>query len=98
MRATRQQVYEAIDSERAYQVSRAESVSGAGTGEHEHSVEEYLIYMEDYLTELRHQVARTWTPSGNAAENVTVLDTLRKVTALGVACMEQHGAPRRGGF
>lgn len=91
----RREVYEAIDSERRYQRSRAEAVSGSGSGEHLHSVEEFVLYMDDYLTELKHQLSRTWIPTG---EVHAALNTLRKVTALGVAAMEQHGAPRREGF
>ncbi len=45
--ATRSEVYAAIDSERNYQVSRAEAVSGPGTGEHKHTVEEFVLYMDD---------------------------------------------------
>ncbi len=92
---TREEVYAALDSERNYQVSRAEAVSGEGTGEHAHSVEEFVLYIDDYLTELKHQLSRTWTPTGEVPE---ALNTLRKVTALGVAAMEQHGAPKREGF
>lgn len=93
--ATRNQVYKAIDSERNYQRYRAEEVSGAGTGEHLHSVEEFVLYMDDYMRELKTQLSRTWTPDGQVPE---ALSTLRKITAMGVACMEQHGAPQREGF
>ncbi len=95
MGATRAEVYAAIDSERDYQRGRAEEVSGIGSGEHRHSVEEFVLYMEDYMHELRNQLSRTWTPSGNAADAPASLHTLRKVIALGVAALEQHGAPKR---
>lgn len=93
--ASRKEVYKALDSERAYQRFRAETVSGEGTGEHIHSVEEFVLYMDDYLRELKTQLSRTWTPDGQVP---AALDTLRKITAMGVACMEQHGAPQREGF
>ncbi len=96
MRATRGEVYAALDSERAYQVHRAEAVSGPGTGEHQHSLGDFVLYIEDYLLQLRQQMSRIWTPDGGPAPEA--LDTLRKVTALGVAAMEQHGAPKRKGF
>src|SRR5579885_2664695 len=94
----RSEVYAAIDGERAYQLSRAEAVSGPGSGEHKHSVEEYLLYMQDYLNEAIHQASRIWTASGEIDVDHPALHTLRKVTAMGVACMEQNGAPRREGF
>lgn len=95
---SRQDVYAALDSERRYQQSRAEAVSGVGSGEHRHSVEEFVLYMDDYMTELKHQLSRTWTPTGSANDVPAALHTLRKVVALGVACMEQNGAPKREGF
>lgn len=94
----REAAYAAIDSERAYQVSRAEEVSGPGTGEHTHSVEEFVLYMDDYMHDLKHQLSRVWTPNGKTEEDHPAMHTLRKVVALGVAAMEQHGAPRREGF
>lgn len=90
MKATRQEVYAAIDSERVYQLKRA--LESGKTDEAPHTAEEFALYMLDYLNEAIHQMARTWTPDGKVP---AALDTIRKVTALGVACMEQHGAPRR---
>lgn len=90
---TRADVYAALDSEREYQERKA-VMAGTVPGEvRPHSVEEFVLYMEDYMHELRHQLSRTWTPDRKATKEM--LDTLRKVTALGVAAMEQHGAPRR---
>lgn len=89
----REDVYIAIDSERDYQEARAREV---GTPEGEvrpHSLEEFVIYMDDYLNELKHQLSRIWTPDRRPPK--VALDTLRKVTTLGVAAMEQHGAPLR---
>jgi len=88
--ATRNEVYAAIDSEREYQDRKGVHASKAP---HEHGIESFIVYMEDYLAEARKQASRIWTEDGRAAP--VVLDTIRKVTALGVACMEQHGAPSR---
>jgi len=90
--ATRDDVYAALNSERAYQDSKGTDVGGTP---HLHSLEEFVLYMEDYLHECRHQLSRTWTPDGVVPP---ALDTMRKITAMGVAAMEQHGAPRREGF
>ena len=98
MLTTRKEVYEAIDSERAYQKHVAEKVSGPDSGEHKHSIEEFVLYMDDYMTELKHQLSRTWTASGSSKDVPAAIHTLRKVTALGVACMEQNGTTKREGF
>ena len=85
-------VYAAIDSEREYQVRKAEEVSGPGTGEHRHSIEEYALYIDDYVRELKTQLSRTWTADGTVPD---ALHTVRKIAALAVVCMEQNGAPKR---
>jgi hypothetical protein len=83
-------VYETIDGERDYQDSLA------STSENEdghHTTTEFLLYMDDYLQQAKHVAATTWGPDCK----VKTLDILRKVTALGVACMEQNGVvPRKG--
>jgi hypothetical protein len=86
----RQSAYEAVDSERAYQNMRKSRDNGAPS----HSVDEFILYMDVYLDEAKRIAATSWGPD---AKN-KVLDFIRKVTALGVACMEENGAPRREGF
>lgn len=73
-------VYEVLDSEREYQDEK--------WGLTTHSVEEWLLYIEDYLNEAKHIVAR--------GTDTDVSSIIRKITAMGVCCMEQHGAQRRG--
>lgn len=87
--ATRDEVYDALDSERDYQDQQwnAHTTSTAG----QHSVTEFLVFIQDYLTQAMHQVSRESEPF--ASEKA--LHTVRKITAMGVACMEQHGAPKR---
>lgn len=89
----RQAVYAALDSERAYQERRAQEAGTLPGAVRPHSVEEFVLYMDDYMTELKRQLSRTWTADRSAPPEA--LATLRKVTALGVAAMEQHGAPLR---
>lgn len=83
--ATRAEVYEAIDGERDYQDQRW----GSGSCRGQHSTAEFLLFMEDYLAKARRIASTT------ADMDVAVLDVVRKVTALGVVCMEQNGAPKR---
>jgi hypothetical protein len=60
---------------------------------HFHTIDEYLLYIQDYLTEAIHWSARQ---DFTVPENTTKsLDIVRKITTLGIACMEQHGAPKR---
>lgn len=89
MRTSRDAVYAAIDSERAYQDTRwnPETTSTGGL----HTIAEWVLYMEDYIAEARTQLSRNADP----AAALMGLNTIRKVAALAVACMEQHGAPRR---
>lgn len=88
----RADVYEALDSERAYQNQRWNPRTTASGGVHE--LEAWVTYMEDYLAEAKHILSR----EDYATAYAKALPILRKVTALGVAAMEQHGAPRREGF
>lgn len=85
----RQDVYEVIDGERAYQATRWNPTTTTTGGKH--SVAEWLLYMKDYCDEALHHMARNGEPGASEF----ALNSVRKVTALGVACMEQHGAPAR---
>ncbi len=85
MVATRAEVYAALDSERDYQQIRWDG--------HFHPPESYCLFMEDYLQQARHQASRTDFSDPMALREY--LDTIRKVTALGVACMEAFGALKR---
>jgi hypothetical protein len=49
------------------------------------------MYVEDYVSEAKHILSRE--PIQAARQKA--IHIMRKVTALGVAAMEQHGAPRR---
>lgn len=87
----RERVYAAFDSERAYQNDKW---GPRAATEDEHTPEEWLLYIQDYLTEAIHIAART--PDPNAQEKI--LHWMRKIGAMTVACMEQKGAPRREGY
>lgn len=92
MKAAREEVYAALDSERAYQENRWNA--STTTSEGKHSFSEWIAYMEDYLAEAKHILART----AKQKAYPDVAHIIRKVTAMGVAAMEEHGAPRREGF
>lgn len=87
--ATRKAVYTAIDSERDYQIAR-------WGHDHFRTVGEYLVYIQDYVREAMTAASRepdNPQGSGNVSDNTK--NIVRKITALGVACMEHNGAPVR---
>lgn len=84
---TRQDVFSLLDGERAYQEQRWPD---DGTSSQKESPANFHLYMQTYLDEARA------TLSHNADFTYTrFMDTIRKVTALGVAAMEKYGAPAR---
>ena len=89
MTATREEVYKAIDGERNYQDDRWNESTTTSAGLH--SVTEFVLYMEHYLTETRRLLSTQASPKAEQDG----LDFIRKVTALGVACMEQNGVVKR---
>lgn len=86
----RAEVYAALDSERNYQGKWEVESESKGL----HSISEFLAYMEDYIDEAQHILAR----EARQIAYPKVTHILRKITAMGVACMEQHGAPKREGY
>jgi len=90
MLVNRNEVYAAIDSERAYQdvgagnAKRHEAMPSMTPGEH-------ILCIEKILNDAR----EAWyKPDGG----VNCLPHLRKAAALAVQCMERYGAPRREGY
>lgn len=89
---TRTEVYDLIDGERAYQDRRWGAERMVGPKEpHDHSPQEWLTYMRDYIEEALHIGCR----EEDAVAFTKQLAIIRKVTALGVVAMENHGAPPR---
>lgn len=87
MIVTRAEVYAAVDSERDYQDAQ---IGNAKRHEGQPSMTpgELILCMEKSL----HDAREAWyKPDGG----VGCLDFVRKVTALGVQCMERYGAPKR---
>jgi len=87
--ATRDEVYAAIDSERAYQNSLG--ADRREPREINHSVGDYLTMLRVYLNKA--DVAWTDNPGTDAAMNV-----IRKIAGIAVRAMEEHGAPQREGY
>jgi len=80
----RKVVYKLIDGERDYQDNK--------WGPARHSIEEWLIYIEDYVNETKHLLSRS-RPSSETY--MRAKGNLRKITALGICAMEQHDCVSR---
>jgi hypothetical protein len=81
-----QSVIDAINEELAYQSTlQGSSLADA----REHGVEGQLVTLQVYTQEA--MVA--WTKS---AGDEKALDAIRKVAAIAIRALEQHGCPRRG--
>lgn len=80
----RQEVYDAIDSERAYQEALQKNT--ARSDGKQRSVGDYLTMLRRYMQ----QADERWcdNPGDDQA-----LDTVRKIAGIAVHCMEDHGAP-----
>jgi hypothetical protein len=74
-------VRHAIEGERAYQEQK--------WPDHQHCVAEWLLIIEKLCNDARH----AWV-TGHGDDKA--LHEIRQITATGVACMEQCGAPLRG--
>lgn len=82
----RELVYNAIDVERDYQ----DNLGPERTDNRPHSVYAYLVMFDSYLR----KAIDGWT--NNAGDKVA-LDNIRKLAAICVRCLEDHGAPHRAG-
>jgi len=99
----REEVFRAIDSERAYQDSLWSNPDGSETP-NPLEVGEFLLLIEEYASKAR----AIWVnePKKLAGDRdgkrhyceVDALEFLRKIAAIAVNGMEQHGAPQRVGF
>ncbi len=82
---SRAEVFQLIADEREYQ-DKVWPKAGLGVGKQ--TPTEFAVYMEQYLREGFAHVTHNPGHEG-------LLSAIRKVTALGVACMEEFGAPAR---
>lgn len=85
----REVVFELINEERDYQDTRwtSETTTSGGL----HSWEEWLTYIADYVQEAQHILSRESKQNAHARVGAN----MRKIAAMAVCAMEQHGAPSR---
>lgn len=93
---TREEVYKLLDGERAYQnfwdekrKTETDVKGGAQLLDKDKPVEAWILWMENYLLEAR-------TAATKSLNKEEALEFIRKVTALGVACMEYNETKPRG--
>jgi hypothetical protein len=79
--------YRAIDSERDYQ--NQVWANHTNNGPNALSIGEFILLADEYVTQARQQWSKEPRPERAA------LNTMRKIAAIAVNCMEQHGAPVR---
>lgn len=80
---TRNDVFSAVDEERKFQDQKWGTLT-----ESPHEVGSWLIIMRQLLNDAEQAYS-------SQREDIHALDEIRKVVAVGVACMEQHGVPPR---
>lgn len=79
----RKEVYSVVNDERVYQDRRW------GT------IEERPKQVGAWLTLMRHLLTKSESDWATSRGDYDALDEIRKLVAVGVACMEQHGAVAR---
>jgi hypothetical protein len=86
----RQSVYKAVDSERDYQDS---FVLPERQYYRTHTLGEFILMLNQYAK----QAQEKWTHHTDSTEDEfpPSLHEVRKIAAIAVRCMEQHGAPLR---
>lgn len=88
---SREQVFQAINTERAYQDKWDNARKEQGINSYmdkDKPVETWILWMEEYMHEARTRATAQF-------DKTSALSNIRKVAALAVACMEYHGAPER---
>jgi hypothetical protein len=83
MKDTFDKAVSAILSEREYQ----DRLWGPTGSEGKHSTIEFLVFMKDYIDEALHTASRH--ADGQVRDELA--DSMRKITSMGIACMEQNG-------
>ncbi len=83
---TRQAVYDAIDTEREYQ----DGLTPDRRDKREMVTGEELVLLREYVD----RAFANWTNTPGVNPEITLHD-FRKIAAIAVRCMENHGAPHR---
>jgi len=85
---SRSDAYKAIDSERDFQDS---FVLPERQYYQTHTLGEFILMLNQYAA----QAQEKWTHHSDKEDVPPSLHEVRKIAAIAVRCMEQHGAPKR---
>jgi len=86
---TKQEAYQVIDTERDYQEKLWNNLN-----KEINNPSSFILWVEEYLSKAR-TLASTKDERVGTEGNKEIMDVLRKVTALGVACIEINRALKR---
>lgn len=81
----RDRAFDALHTERDYQDALR---AASHNPRRKHSAEEFLVYMDAYLHQAKMHAAVDWSPNADKRTN----ELIRKVAALGAACLQENGA------
>jgi hypothetical protein len=82
--SSRDEVYQAINSERSYQ----EALKGVRNPKYRRTMGDYLTLLNHYIVEANQSYVKNRGPA-------MPLHEFRKIAAIAVKCMEEFGAPKR---
>jgi len=85
---TRHEVYQAIDTERDYQDARWPQDNTPGVP-NPLTIGEFVLLLSEYVDLAKSEWAQEKKPE------LKTVKIVRKIAAIAVNCMEQHGAPKR---
>lgn len=86
---TRKEVYEVVDTERDFQETLWNNLNKEIS-----NPSSFILWMEEYLAKARALASKVDERKGTDG-CTQIMEVIRKVTALGVACMEVNDAPKR---
>jgi hypothetical protein len=89
MKLSREEVYKLIDGEREYQDKKW--LPMPESRHDNHSPEEWLMYIEDYVNEAKHICSR----EAYGICEPKAMDIMRKIAAMAVCAIEQNGCEPR---
>lgn len=92
--SSRTEVFAALISERNYQDHVWRENAGNVEGQPVRTIAEELLMIEEYAARAR----KVWTDAPRDVEVEATTDMIRKIGAICVRAMENHGAPHRVGF
>lgn len=89
MNATREQVFEAINTEREFQDRLWQGTAGAEGSSNPLNTGEFLVLLDSYVRKVQDKWVIEPKPE------IQTLEIVRKIAAIAVNCLEQNGVQNR---